>query len=374
MTTEEDSKEDKESNPESETVADNVVTSEGDEASSLDINEESVKATDEGSEDKLVENDVNGTNADVENGVPSNEDKSDMQEKSDEVAKKYDFVHPSHKLNSRLPVLDLINESLAENLNSNLTTHFHQPVSVRVLSTVFEKFQDYSTDLPACINIDQFQMTPLQGSALLIVEGDLVFTFVESFFGGNISETKSTGARRFTPTEIRIIEHLRENLFAALTSSWEQTVNLQPTYQATLTNAQITSPANPGAVVVCIKLEIELKSGKGECHIVIPYSMLDPIRSQLTRNIQKNNEHGVRWKEDFVARIMESELSIRGVFAESKISVKQLVNLKVGDFIPLGTKNLVEFSANRTPLFDAKVGVSNGLVSASVVNWHQHRK
>ena len=141
-----------------------------------------------------------------------------------------------------------------------------------------------------------------------------------------------------------------------------------------MTRAQITSPANPAAVVVYTKFEIEIKSGKGECHVVMPYSMLEPIRAQLTNNIEKNNEQSQQWRADFATRVMESEVDIKGVFAESQISVKQLLELKVGDFIPLGNVRNVVFTANNTPLFEATVGVSNGLVSASVTQWHQHKK
>jgi len=50
------------------------------------------------------------------------------------------------------------------------------------------------------------------------------------------------------------------------------------------------------------------------------------------------------------------------------------MNLKVGDFIPLGKVQTVNFSSEGIPLFEASVGVSNGMVSASVRKWHERKR
>ena len=303
----------------------------------------------------------------------NSEGASDDQEAGTDGVKVYDFAHPSHKLNSSLPVLELINERLAELLSMSLTTQFHQEIKVNVSAPTFEKFKGYAESLPACINIDQFKLEPLHGSALLIIEGDLAFKLVDSFFGGESSLEGDSDARRFTPTEERIIGHMRKNVFSSMSEAWNPVFKLNPEFQTELTSAQIKSPANPAAVVVVMRLEVELKAGKGLCHIVMPYSMLEPIKNELTQNIPKNIEHGARWQQEFKDRVLASDLDLRGVFAESQINIKQLVSMKVGDFIPLGNVRTAEFSAEGTPLFMASVGASNGMVSASVIEWH-HRK
>ncbi len=286
----------------------------------------------------------------------------------------YDFAHPSHKLNSRLPVLEVINEKIAEQFALSLSAQFHQSIGVTASVPIFEKFKAYAAGLPDNINIDQFSMEPLQGNTLFILQGDLAYMLVDSFFGGGSGAREETTTHRFTPTEERIIEYLRKNLIQAMIVAWDSILKIEPEFQTVLSRSQITSPANPAAVVVCNKFEIELKAGKGECHIVIPFSMLEPIRDKLTNNLQKVYDHSAQWLQKFTQRVMQSEIDIHGVFAESKISVKQLVNLKDGDFIPLGKVQAVKFSAGTTPLFDASVGVTNGLVSASIIKWHEGKK
>lgn len=287
------------------------------------------------------------------------------------TVEKYDFAHPSHKLNSRLPVLDVINEKMAKELSASLSKAFHQEMKVTAKTPGFEKYQDYAHSLPESVSLSQFKMEPLQGNAFLCLEGQLIFMLVDTFFGGCGSLESALTVRDFTPTEQRIIDRTRDLIFAAMVSAWTPVLAIEPVFHSVLSNSQITSPGNPSAVVVTLKFDIELASGSGECHIVTPFSMLEPLRPQLTNDLQKMRGHDAKWLQAFTERVKDSELGIEGVIGETEITLSQLLNLKAGDFIPLGQQQTVTFSSEGIPLFDAVVGVSNGLVSASLSQWHR---
>jgi len=67
---------------------------------------------------------------------------------------------------------------------------------------------------------------------------------------------------------------------------------------------------------------------------------------------------------------MNCEIDIRGVLSEMPITLRKLLELKSGDFIPLRDVQTVSFKTQSMPLFDARVGSTNGRVSASVSRWH----
>lgn len=287
---------------------------------------------------------------------------------------RYDFAHPSHRLNSRLPVLDVINEKLSKDLSIKLSNAFHQIIKVTAMATGFEKYQDYAHGLPELVSLSKIKLEPLQGNAFLCLQGKLIYSLVDTFFGGGSGTEQPDAARDFTPTEQRMIDRTRELVFEAMTSAWSPVLEISPAYHSVLSSNEVTSPANPAAVIVTHKFEIELANGKGECHIVTPFSMLEPIRPQLTNDLQKMRAQDAAWLGTFTERVMDCELGIEGVIAETEITLNQLLNLKPGDFIPLGQHQNVTFSSENIPLFDAVVGVSNGLVSASLSSWHKPRR
>ena len=375
-----------------------------------------VDAAEEAAASAAADDAVNSAENAVESGAEAEQDgdagDADTVEAADsEVAAApaeagvlaYDFVHPTHRLNSHLPVLDVINEKLAKALTVGLVRQFRLPVQVECTGTHFEKYQDYTASLSPDVSIQRIRLDPVQGNALLITDGDLIFALVDSFFGGipvakpaepeapvadDDAETENSEEqgdeaeaeaqpepppRRFTPTEQRIIDRVRENVFLAMSESWATVQPISPRLMAPLIRSEITSPANPSAVVVCSRFQVRLRGAEGEIHLMIPYASLEPIRSKLSNDVEGDAANDQAWRKAFMRQLLGCEVDVNGVFAETRITMRQLMNLKVGDFIPLGQVQSVEFSSEGVPLFDAAVGVSNGMVSASVTRWHERR-
>ncbi len=334
----------------------------------------------QGETEKKTEDDLStvSESEQSENELPevSPDVNEDEKSQTDEHGKKfipYDFAHPSHKLNSRLPVLEVINEKTANAMTDLLTAQFHQSVDVRSLEPTFEKFQEYANSIAACVSIGELSIEPLSGNAILVLDGDLIYKLVDSFFGGVDNESQPSEDRGFTPTEQRIIERVREIIFESMRDAWQPVLVINPAHKTQISRSELASPAHPSAVIICNRFEIGLKGGRGECHILIPYSVLEPVRPQLTNDLKKMCDQDYEWIKEFTQQVLSCDIDLQGVFAESNITVKQLINLKVGDFIPLGNIQTVDFSSEGIPLFEAAVGVSNGMVSASVTKWHEHK-
>ncbi|MDO6460384.1 FliM/FliN family flagellar motor switch protein [Granulosicoccaceae sp. 1_MG-2023] len=324
----------------------------------------------------------------------------------------YDFVHPTHRLNSHLPVLDVINEKLAKALTAGLVRQFRLPLQVDCEGTRFEKYQDFTVSLSQDVSIQRIRLDPVQGNSLLIIGGDLIFTLVDAFFGGapaplavepealaedaqaeqaeeepadeadeeiqaeavDAEPAPEPPPRRFTPTEQRIIDRVTENVFSALVDSWSSIQALNPRRVMPLIRSEVTSPANPSAVVVCSRFRVRLQGAEGDIHLMIPYASLEPLRHKLSNEVEADAANDQVWRRAFMRQVLGCEVDVNGTFAETRITMRQLMNLKVGDFIPLGQVQSVEFSSEGVPLFDAAVGVSNGMVSASVTQWHERHK
>jgi flagellar motor switch protein FliM len=202
----------------------------------------------------------------------------------------------------------------------------------------------------------------------MCLNSSLIFTLVDSFYGGN-GQGKSAPAgtgRPLTPTEKRIVERCLERAFKALIKAWSTIYTIEPTFIRQEVNTQITSPANPSEVTITSKFKVSLALGSGEFHLAIPYPSLDPVRSYLTATMDKPRENDSRWSSEFADRVFESPLEIQGIIAETEITLSDLLSLKLGDFIPLGQTQSAQFYAEGIPLFEAAIGVSNGMISAQL--------
>ena len=291
-------------------------------------------------------------------------------EKSPETIFAYDFSHPTHKLKTHLPLLEVVNDRFARYFSEELTAQLHQPVDVNIEGFATHKFQEYAHSLSEGVSINRIKINPLPGTSLMCFDSDLVFTLVDSFFGG-IGQGNSTSpgtGRPFTPTEKRIVERSIERAFKALVKAWSTVYAIEPTFVRQEVNTQITSSANPSEVVIASKFKISLTLGSGEFHLAIPYPSLDPMRPYLTATVDKPRENDAAWSSEFSDRVFESPIEIQGIIAETDITLSELVALKIGDFIPLGQTQNAQFYAEGIPLFEAAFGTSNGMISAQLID------
>lgn len=279
----------------------------------------------------------------------------------------YDFKHPAHKLKAHLPLLEVANQNFREKFAIELGSLMRQPVEVSVESFTMCKFEEYSHGLGEGVSINRVKLDPLPGTSLMCLDANLVFTLVDRFFGGSGgADLNNYVRRRFTHTETRLIEHTVEAAFRSLASSWESIFNIKPEFVRSEINAQLTSSANPAEVLVTSKFKVEFSKGSGEFHIAIPYNSLEPIKPLLKSAVDKPREGDQQWSKDFSDVVFDSPLEIQGLISETPISLRDLLNLKEGDFIPLSNNHLATFFSEQIPLFKAEIGATNGMISAKV--------
>ncbi len=279
----------------------------------------------------------------------------------------YDFAYPPYKLKAHLPLLEVVNERFMRALAAELSRQYHQDVQVSLLGFEASKFHDYSHSLPDVMSLNRIQVEPLPGTGLMCLDAPLVFFLVDSFFGGTGQQPDLDGKSDFTPTEQRLIERTLDSAFHAMQQAWETVHPVRPRFVRPEINRQITSPANPSEVLLVSRFRVQLRLGGGEFHVVLPYSMLEPIRHELSAALDAPRDGDQAWETAFREAAFDAPLELRGVLAETEVSLAELLRLQPGDFIPLGQGHRAQFFADDIPVFEAVIGHSNGMISAKLV-------
>jgi flagellar motor switch protein FliM len=126
-------------------------------------------------------------------------------------------------------------------------------------------------------------------------------------------------------------------------------------------NTQFANIATPNEVVVSITFAIELGQVSGEMHICMPYSMVEPIKDLLTSSLQAENlEVDKRWIRLMRQQIQMAEVEIVADLGTTSISLRDIVNMKVGDVIPLEIPQSIEAKVDGVPVMECAYGKFNG--------------
>lgn len=264
------------------------------------------------------------------------ETETDIPEKEEGVAV-YDFGTQAGPIN--MPTLQRINERFVGFLRDSLSSATSSDVDVKLSTHESVTFNDFCRSLPLPASLNIFKIEPLRGSAILFLEGPLVFSFVENFFGGKgLGHVKLEG-REFTAVESKIIEKISKIILDDLQQAWSDVHKVTVTYSHSEMDPQFASIVKPADMVITTKFEIALTNDTGIITFCIPYSTIDPIRDKLSQKFRNENlEVDNRWRTYIDKKLRKTTVNLNCILGTTKINAGEFLAMKVNDVILLDDK------------------------------------
>lgn len=229
-------------------------------------------------------------------GVDDVDDIDEPLDNDTEGAVSFDFSSQDRIVRGRMPTLELINERFARHMRISLFNMLRKTAEVSINGVQMMKFGEYQNTLYVPTSLNMVRFRPLKGTALITMEARLVFILVENFFGGDGRFHAKIEGREFTPTERRIIQLLLKIVFEDYKEAWSPVMGVEFEYLDSEVNPSMANIVSPTEVIVVSSFHIEVDGGGGDFHVVMPYSMVEPIRELLDAGVQSDKmETDVRW-------------------------------------------------------------------------------
>jgi flagellar motor switch protein FliM len=272
----------------------------------------------------------------------------------------YDFQNDPGALRVRMPAFELINERLARSLRVSLFNLLRRPLEIAVMPMKVQKFADYAQSLALPSNLNLIRVNPLRGSGLFALDPKLVFCIVDNFFGGN-GRQQSAEARDFAPTELRVVQMVLRAAFNDMREAWAPVAAIDVEFVKSEVNPSFVQIAQPAEPVVICGFQLALEGGGGDLHVVLPLSMLEPLKETLEAGSSgAGAAQDDRWLASIKEDIQDAEIELSTMLGNASVTVNQLVNLKPGDVIPCDFSGKATVLAEGVPLFRGSYGVSRG--------------
>lgn len=281
----------------------------------------------------------------------------------------YDFASQERVIRGRMPTFEVINERFAREMRVSISNVLHTTVDIAAESMETLKFSEFGRSLPVPTSLHVFRMEPLRGYVLLVLESELVYNFIDTFFGGQgLGKTKIEG-REFTAIEDVMIRKVVAACLKDLETAWGPVEPIQTVYVRSEVNPQFATIAPPTDLVIVSKFEVELEQSSGTISLCLPYAMIEPIRNKLIAGFQSDAlEIDHAWRKRLTSIILSSEVEMRVELGKTEITGERLINLKVGDIIQLDTdseQTLLAFVAGLAKL-KGYAGVQRGFQALRV--------
>jgi flagellar motor switch protein FliM len=305
--------------------------------------------------DVLSQDEIDALLHGVDSGAVRTEDAAAPDE-----ARNYDFANQVRIVRGRLPTLEMINERFARLFRTSLFNMLRRAPEVAVAPVKMQKFSEYVHSLHVPTSLNLVKILPLRGTGLVVLDPKFVFAVVDNFFGGTGRFAKIEG-REFTATETRVIHMLLKHVFADMKEAWSHVARLDIEYLNSEINPHFANIVSPTEIVVITSFHIELDGGGGDVHITMPYAMIEPMRELLDAGVASDRvEHDERWMHALKEEIEDAEVELSTMLGRGRVTMQQLLDMKVGDIIPCDFNGRATVMAEEVPIFRGAFGVSHG--------------
>lgn len=286
----------------------------------------------------------------------------------------YDLVNEVRAVRGRLPALELINERFARLLSAGMRQLIQREAEITLLPMRVMKQAEFVRTLQAPSSMNLVRLAPLRGTALFVLDAALVSTVVDHYFGGTGRPAAISG-RPFTPAEQRVISMVLQRVFRDLGEAWQPVAPLAAEFVSAESDPQFLEGADSTEVVLVNSSKIAIEGGGGELHLLLPHSMIEPIRTALDAGTAAKRTNGAEsWTHQLREDLEDVEVQVVPVLGRASLTVGGLLALKPGDVIPCDFDGQVMLSSGGMPLLRGAYGASRGQQAVKVSGRIQPRK
>lgn len=282
----------------------------------------------------------------------------------------YDLTSQDRIIRGRLPQLEVIYEKFMRSFRVSLSAALRKIASITLTSTEFLKFGEFINTLPIPTCMSVLRFNNLRGSALFVIEAKLAYALVDSFFGGADRPYAKLDGKEFTPIELQIVKKVVELAINDLELSWATIEKIDCSFQRTEINPQFVGIVPPTDVVIASTFDVELEQASGTISIVIPYSTIEPIKQKLSTGFQVESDQTDKklWTSIIKEQLLETDVDIKVNLGETEIKLKDLMNMKIGDVIPLtqDSSGELDVQVENIKKFKGYYGVHHGTVAMQI--------
>ena len=291
------------------------------------------------------------------------------QEQIKKKIKVYDFRRPNKFSKDQIHTLHVIFENYTRSLGTYLSAQLRAPIQMDIISVEQLTYEEFIRSIPNPTILNIFSLYPLEGSAIMEINPSIGFAFLDRLLGGPGDTINKV--RGLTEIEQTVMERLAQKMLDYLSEPWGSIIELEPSLDRIETNPQFTQLVSPSEIMIIISLETQMGEVIGMINICIPFLVLEPIMDKLSVHYYysasnpKTNEESIAVIQ---SKLQNTEIPVKVLLGKTTITVRDLLDLSVGDVIPLerSINEELEVAIGQTTKFRGKPGVWGNKLSLQI--------
>jgi flagellar motor switch protein FliM len=270
----------------------------------------------------------------------------------------------------RLPMLEIVFDRLVRLMTTSLRNFTSDNVEVSLDNISSVRFGDYLNSIPLPAILAVFRAEELDNYGLLIVDSNLIYSIVDVLLGGRRgSAAMRIEGRPYTTIERVLVQRMVEVVLNDARAAFEPLTPVKFNLDRLETNPRFAAIARPANAAILVKLRIDMDDRGGRIELLLPYATLEPIRKMLLQQFmgEKFGRDNI-WESHLATELWTTQMEVRAVLDEQQISLRRVLDLKVGDTLMLNATadSLVELRSGSISLTRGHMGRRNHAIAVRV--------
>jgi flagellar motor switch protein FliM len=237
----------------------------------------------------------------------------------------------------RLPMLEIVFDRLVRLMTTSLRNFTSDNVEVSLDRITSVRFSDYMNSIPLPAVLAVFKAEEWENFGLATVDSSLIYSMIDVLLGGRRGPTSlRVEGRPYTTIETNLVKRLVEVVLADAEQAFRPLSPVTLTIDRLETNPRFAAISRPANAAILVRLRIDMEDRGGNIELLLPYATIEPIRDVLLQMFmgEKFGRDPI-WEGHLATEIARAQIAVDAVLYEADIPLKQLMQLQVGDTLPL---------------------------------------
>jgi flagellar motor switch protein FliM len=266
------------------------------------------------------------------------------------ITRPYDFAAHDKIVRGKIPQLDAVNDRFCRLFKVRLSNMLRRMGDISYASLETLRFGNFMRSISVPSSISIIRSEKFNISALIILETKLVISLVDLFFGGRGSAGSGykMEGREFTSIEQSMLRKIASGAVKDLNEAFKPVEDLGLVYVRNESIPQFTGIINDNDTVIVAEFEAGLEHANGSVMVCIPSMLIELIKPSLGAVMSGNSSPPIDrlWSEKFRENLKSVPVEISVELGSSKLTGRQIGNLKKGDVIMLDNSPGGELEVN----------------------------
>ncbi len=247
----------------------------------------------------------------------------------------YDFKRPNRVSKEQLRAFRGIHDKMARALSSQISAIMRSIVEIQLHSVDQMTYGEFLMSLPSPTSFNVFSMKPLDGTGVLEINPSIAFSMIDRLLGGKGDPYEST--REFSDIELNLLDTILRQMMQTLKDAWGPITEIFPTVDVKESSPNVVQIVAQNEIVIMVVMEIIIGHSSGMMNLCYPVISLESILSRLaSRDIMLSETSSKKSRnKEIQALLGGAKVNVTAMLGETKLMVKEILDLEVNDIIRL---------------------------------------